>query len=193
MKEQESQTEAGRSAVGGTGDMQPLLAALISTANRRGHKLGHLAKELGVTYERLGQWRRRPAEIATAGVDVYDRASKYLGVPTALAMVMGGQIRLNHFVWPTTSPLADRVVRELERLRQDALLGAFVPDGLFNASPDIQIFVLFLYRQIYGQDAKDGMGLPWLSALHQAVIGASVLHRTSDGMPNRASGGDMVF
>jgi hypothetical protein len=152
-----------------------------------------LAKELGVTYERLGQWRRRPAEISRAGADVYDRAAKYLGIPTALVMVMGGKIRLSHFVWPATAPVADRVARELERLRQDASLGGFVPDGLSNAAPDVQLFVLFLYAQISGQGTRDAMGLPWLSVLHQAVTGDQILRAASERAFCPESDGERVF
>ncbi|MFM1907422.1 MAG: hypothetical protein RLZZ591_1099 [Pseudomonadota bacterium] len=182
-----------RQAVDNTVDTQPLITALVSAANRRGQKLRELAEALGVSYERLGQWRRRPAEISSAGADVYDRAAKYLGIPTALAMVMGGQIRLNHLVWPATTTLADRVARELERLRQDASLGGFVPYGLSNAAPDIQLFVLFLYGQISGQGAKGSMELPWFSALHQAVTGDKMLRDAPNKAPQPQSGDDKVF
>ncbi|MBK1683117.1 hypothetical protein [Rhodoferax fermentans] len=193
MDKTEDMKDGERHASDGTLDIQPLIATLVSMASRRGHKMGDLARELGVTYERLGQWRRRPAEISSAGTDVYDRAAKYLGIPTALVMVMGGKIRLSHFVWPATAPVADRVARELKRLRQDASLGGFVPDGLSNAAPDVQLFVLFLYAQISGQGAKDGMGLPWLSALHQAVTGEQMLRAAPGWASHPNSGGDRVF
>ncbi|MEY4757782.1 MAG: hypothetical protein RJA34_2680 [Pseudomonadota bacterium] len=176
-----------------TVDAQPLIAALVAAANRRGHKLGELAKVLGVSYERLGQWRRRPAEISSAGADVYDRAAKYLGIPTALAMVMGGQIRLSHFVWPESAPVADRVARELERLRQDESLGGFVPDGLSNTDPEIQLFVLFLYAQLRGQGGSDGAGLPWLNALLQAVTGKQILRAGTNRASKPNSSDDRVF
>lgn len=193
MDKTEGKSEGGRYASGDTVDTQPLIAALVSTANRRGHKLSELAKELGVSYERLGQWRRRPAEIASAGADVYDRAAKYLGIPTALVMVMGGQIRLSHFVWPAAMPVADRVARELERLRHDESLGGFVPDGLPNADPDIQLFVLFLYAQLRGQGGNEGMGLPWLNALHQAVTGEQILRAATQRASDPKSSDDRVF
>jgi len=182
-----------RDASQGQSDGQPLVAALISTAIRRGHRLGQLAKELGVTYERLAQWRRRPKEMASASADVYERAAMYLGVPTALAMVMGGQIRLNHLVWPTTAPLADRVTRALERLRNDSFLGGFVPEGLLSATPDVQLFVLFLYEQINGQGAISGMGLPWANALHQVVTSDWASGGNSEGAAGLTSGGDKIF
>lgn len=193
MDKTEAKREDRPHASNDTVDTQPLVAALVAAANRRGQKLGELAKALGVTYERLSQWRRRPSEIAVAGGDVYERAAKYLGIPTALVMVMGGQIRLSHFVWPATAPVADRVARELERLRQDASLGGFVPDGLSNAAPDVQLFVLFLYAQISGRGIKDGMGLSWLSALHQAVTGEQFLRGASERASYPESDGDRVF
>ena len=193
MDKTEGMNEGGRHTPDDTVDTHPLIAALVSTANRRGHRLGDLAKDLGVSYERLGQWRRRPAEISSAGADVYERAAKYLGIPTALVMVMGGQIRLSHFVWPAATPVADRVAREVERLRDDESLGGFLPDGLSNADADIQLFVLFLYAQLRGQGGTNGMGLPWLNALHQAVTGEQMLRAAIKRAPDPTSGEDRVF
>lgn len=191
MDKTEVEKDGERHASDGKVDAPPLIAALVSAANRRGQKLGELAKDLGVSSERLGQWRRRPGEISSAGADVYERAAKYLGIPTALAMVMGGQIRLRHFVWPAVTPIADRVAREVERLRHDESLGGFVPDGLSKADADIQLFVLFLYAQLRGQGGTGGMGLPWLNALHQAATGEQMLRAAMKRASN--SSDDRVF
>lgn len=193
MDKTEGMNEGGRHTPDDTVDTHPLIAALVSTANRRGHRLGDLAKNLGVSYERLGQWRRRPAEISSAGADVYERAAKYLGIPIALVMAMGGQIRLSHFVWPAVTPIADRVAREVERLRHDESLGGFVPVGLSKADADIQLFVLFLYAQLRGQGGTYGMGLPWLNALHQAVTGEQMLRAAMKRASNSNSSDDRVF
>ena len=71
-----------------TREEQPLLSALVSEATRRGDTLAALAKQLGVTYERLAQWRRNDALIAKANRSVLEKAATYLGLPTVLVLLM---------------------------------------------------------------------------------------------------------
>jgi len=72
-------------------------------------------------------------------------------------------------------------------------LGGFVPEGLLSATPDVQLFVLFLYEQINGQGAISGMGLPWANALHQVVTSDWASGGNSEGAAGLTSGGDKIF
>lgn len=152
-----------------TGDEQPLLRALVSEATRRGDTLAALARVLGVTYERLAQWRRGDAVINKATRPVHEKAAKYLGLPTMLVLVMAGFGGLEDFVWPGKDPLKDRLGRELERLRQDPYIGSFAPAELSKASPAIKLFVVFLYHELEGHTGPGRSSYRWLNALQQAA------------------------
>ena len=152
-------------------DEQPLLRILVSEATRRGDTLAALAKNLGVTYERLAQWRRNEAAISNAHRGVHENAASYLGVPTVLILMMAGGIGLRDFVWPDDGPFNERVSRELERLRQDPYIGAFVPPELTVATPAIKLFVTFLFHELEGNAGSGRPTYRWLNALHQAAAG----------------------
>ena len=150
---------------------QPLLRVLVAEASRRGDTLAQLSKQLGVTYERLAQWRRGEGSIDKARGLVHELAAQYLGLPPVLAMVMAKKIGLMQFVWPAGAPLKDRVELELQRLRRDPFLGAFVPEELATATPALQLFVVFLFHELGGQGAQGGYACRWIEALHQAAVG----------------------
>ena len=150
---------------------QPLLTALVSEATRRGHTLSALAKELGVTYARLAQWRRNDAQIATAHRSVLKNAATYLGLPTVLVLIMAGFAGLDDFIWPSKDPLKDRIGLELERMRKDPYVGPFVPKELASALPPVKLFAAFLFHELHEDRASGKASARWLHALHQAVVG----------------------
>lgn len=154
-----------------TRDEQPLLRALVLEATRRGDTLATLAKELGVTYVRLAQWRRNDALIAKAHRSVHEKAAAYLGLPTVLVLLMAGFAGINDFVWPGKDSLKNRVERELERMRQDAYIGPFVPRELATASPAVKLFATFMFHELDENRAADKSSARWLHALHQAAAG----------------------
>ncbi len=167
---------------------QPLIKALMAHAHRRGESLAQLAKQLGVTYERFSQWRRNPSKVATANETVFVNAAKYLGVPTILAMVMANRIELCQFVWPAAATLDERLVQQLNELRQDPFLGGFVPRELADAPLPVQLFVVFLYHQLGRPGTLDDSGQRWLSTLQRAVSGDSELPAQSDTAPPTTAG-----
>ena len=85
-------------------DEQPLLRALVARAAVQGDTLVMLAKQLGVTYERLAQLRRSPGAISNVHQSVLMNAASYLGVPPILAFVMSRRIDLQHLAWPSALP-----------------------------------------------------------------------------------------
>lgn len=152
-------------------DEQPLLRILVAQAMRRGDTLASLAAALGVSYERLTQWRRGEAKISRAGRPVFDKAARYLGLPTVLVLALSGAFELQDFVWPTKGTLRERVALELERLRSDPFVGAFVPTELASAGPAIQLFVVFLYKQLNPDESCKVTNYDWLATLHRVAAG----------------------
>lgn len=171
MKTKETSIRKPRNPPPAARDEQPLLQALIAEATRRGDSLAGLAKILGVTYERLAQWRRGDAAISRANRSVHEKAAQYLGLPTILILVMSGWGELKDFVWPHQDPLKDRVGRELERLRRDPFIGAFVPTELATAEPAIKLFVMFLFHELEAGPGHNRSAYQWLNALHLASAG----------------------
>lgn len=170
MKQQERKQSRGVSSARADAE-QPLLRALVAEAGRRGDTLASMAKSLGVTYERLAQWRRGEGSIATARKGVHEKAAKYLGVPTVFVMTMAGQIRLEEFIWPSRGSLHERIVREIERMRQNNYVGSFMPQELDSAPDAVKLFAIFLFHELEGETGSERARYRWMSALHRAVVG----------------------
>lgn len=174
-------------------DGAPLLRALLAEAQRRGHTLTELARQLGVTYERLAQWRRSEGAIGRAQASVHKLAGEYLGIPTVLVLVLANEIGLRQFVWPTRAPMKDRIGIELERLRQDPFLGGFVPSELATAAPGIQLFVAFLFHELRGAGVEGEHGDRWFSALHRAAVGGAQAELEFDKLRQKEAGRRGIF
>lgn len=168
-----------------TPDEQPLLRALVAEAARKGDTLASLAQALGVTYERLAQWRRGEGSIATAKRSVHEKAAGYLRMPIVLILALAGQIRAEDFVWPGRASLRERLAAEIERIKHDPHVGAFVPRELSAAPESVRLFVLFLCQELDVAGAGSGEQYRWMTALHRAVI---EVHRPSlraDDVPGK--------
>jgi hypothetical protein len=174
-------------------DEQPLLKVLVAEATKRGETLASLAKALGVTYERLAQWRRNDALISNAHRSVHENAAQYLGVPTVLVLMFAGTVGLQEFVWPAEDSLKARVGRELERLRQDPYLGPFVPRELAAASPAVKLFVTFLFHELDGGRAQGQPSYRWLKALHEAAIGSAQAQSELEILRTQATASRALF
>jgi transcriptional regulator with XRE-family HTH domain len=177
----------------GERDEQPLLRALLAQAHRRGDTLAKLAKELGVSYERLAQWRRGEGTIAKARASVLEQAARYLGIPVVLVWVMAKEIGPLHFVWPAKASLKERMALEMERLRQDPFLGGFVPSELTTASPAIQLFVIFLYHELDGRGSQVPHAYQWLRTLQLASAGNVEGQSQLDNLRTQEAGRTGVF
>lgn len=142
----------------------------MQEAERRGHTLAALAQALGVTYERLAQWRRGEGSIANAKRTVHVRAAAYLGLPVVLILAMAGSLGLAEFVWPARQSMRDRIARQLELLRDDPYLGAFVPPELLSAPEAIKLFVIFLWEELEAHPDRNAQrGARWLNLLELGV------------------------
>lgn len=151
-------------------DRDPLLRVLVAKAARQGLPLKDLASQLGVTYERLAQWRRGKSTMKTAHRSVHECAARYLEVPVVLVLVLGGVVKLHDFIWPEDESLERRLRQELEAMRHDPFVAAFVPESLQSAAPEVQLFAAFLYRQLQGSSEMSRRGPAWMSALHRVIV-----------------------
>jgi len=149
----------------------PLLRVLIAEATRRGDTLATMARHLGVTYQRVTQWRRKEGDIANASRTVLEAAGGYLGVPTAYVLCMAGLITALDFTLPSRFSMRERVQRQLESLRLDPAYAGFFPQALCTADPAIQHFVLLLYRELGGGPIKPSRSFEWMRTLQLAALG----------------------
>lgn len=172
-------------------EQQPLLRALIARADRNGHTLQHLAATLGVSYERLNQWRRSQSHIAYAKRSVHENAARYLGIPMILVQVLSERITLSDLFWPSQDNLEFKVEAEIRKLYEDPFLGAFIPKELAGVPSAVKLFVLFLYRELN----SSGLGrlelgsASWLRAVRDAMTDKETtieqsLHLTDSSIKN---------
>jgi transcriptional regulator with XRE-family HTH domain len=154
-----------------TTDDPPLLRVLIAEATRRGDTLATMARHLGVSYERVAQWRRKEADIANANRSVFEAAGVYLGVPTAYVLCMVGLITALDFTHPNRLSMRETLQRQLESLRLDPAFAGFFPDALNTADPTIQRFVVLLYRELGGGSIKPSRSFEWMRSMTLAALG----------------------
>lgn len=149
----------------------PLLRVLIAEATRRGDTLATMARHLGVSYERVAQWRRKESDIANANRSVFEAAGVYLGVPTAYVLVMVGLITALDFAHPSRLSMQENLRRQLESLRLDPAFAGFVPEALCTADPTVQQFVAFLYRELADSPIRPGRPFEWMRSMTLAALG----------------------
>ena len=150
---------------------QPLLRVLLAEAIRRRHTLKELATQLGVNYERIGQWRRREASISTARRPVLEAAARYLEISTVQVFCLTGQIRLEDMTTSAANSATAKLQRDLHKLTQDSRLLGLVPDELMFADAAVQRFVLLLHNQMRPDDIDNARALEWLLNIQLAAIG----------------------
>jgi transcriptional regulator with XRE-family HTH domain len=146
----------------------PLIRLLVTEGLRRGWTLAVLADSIGVSYKRFAQYRLGHADITQAKQETLRAIAKVLNVPFAAVFVLSAGLKPSDFIWPTLGTSREKVVLELNRLRDDSLFGAFVPDELPEANIEVQKLVAVLYREVRGGDPRE-LRLPvWLEALRLA-------------------------
>lgn len=149
---------------------RPLVRLLIAEATRRGDTLATMAAALGVTYEHVAQWRRNEANVAKASRGVLEAAAEYLGISTVMVLCLIGTIGLPDLVAPGRVSRDAFVSQELGRIRADPYFAGFFPDSLLVAHPELQQFVVMLYREVSNLGARD-QNYQWMRAIHLAALG----------------------
>lgn len=153
-------------------DDPPLIRVLLAESGRRGDTLEHLARELGVPYQRIAEWRRLETSISNAKRSVLRAAARYLGMPTAFVLCLSGVISVEDFVRPAEVAMPERLRRAMERVRVDPLWAGFFPDALMTADQEVQRFVALLYEELRGpSEGSDVREFEWMRAIHRAAIG----------------------
>lgn len=152
-----------------TVDEQPLLAQLVREAHRRSDTLAALAKALGVSYGRVAQWRRGESLIRNSRRPVFEKAARYLGLPTLYVLIYADVVRAEDFLWPGKQSLEDHLAAEMARLRQDKKIGPLVPADLGRASQSIRLFVAFLFHQLKRRSGTETADSDWLEQVRIAA------------------------
>ncbi|WP_345797614.1 hypothetical protein [Castellaniella sp. MT123] len=128
---------------------EPLIELLLRRAAQNGHSLVRLSSEIGISYQRLVQYRRGEARLASARRLTLENIGAYLQIPVVLVLLMAGSIGMRDLTWPGEAE-RHRVAMALALMRQDIHVGPLVPGGLEGASAEVQHFVVFLYEQLVG-------------------------------------------
>lgn len=125
---------------------EPLIELLLKCAAKKGYSLMQLAKEMGVSYQRLTQYRRGEARLSSALRSTLRNISVYLDMPMVLVMVLSGSLGLHELQWPGDAQRG-RAQWALESMRADPWVGPLMPAGLEQAPLEILRFVVWLYWQ----------------------------------------------
>lgn len=165
-------------------EQHPLLDLLTTRAETRGDTQAFLAKQLGVSYERLTQWRRNEADIANARKSVHQAAGKYLGVPTIIVLGLCGKFEISDFFVPNGVPIKERLDAEVLRIAKHNLIGGFVPGELSEAKEAIKMLVIFLVHQL---EARSDSQCHWLSIM-QGIATKNSAGSTGIGKAGEGSG-----
>jgi hypothetical protein len=147
-----------------------LMRILIKEANRRGHQLQEMAQALGCTYGYISQLRSGIRQTEHIGQEFAEHAARYLGVPTALVKLMSGRVTIKDFLWPQRDPQQD-IADCLDALRDDPVVGSYVPKELYDAAHEVKQFVWQLYTECSDLHPTPSRALPrMLEYLQRAAL-----------------------
>jgi hypothetical protein len=164
-------TEPRRRTLGAVrADDPALIRMLVKEANRRGHQLQEMAQALDCTYGYIAQLRGGFRKTEHIGQDFAEKAADYLGVPPALVKLLAGRVTMSDFLWPQRDPQQD-LEDCLDALRDDPVVGCYVPKELDVAAPEVQRFVWLLYTECADRHPAPSSALPrMLHYLHRAAV-----------------------
>lgn len=152
-------------------------ALLLKAANLRGHQLGEMARELGVTYGYIAQLRHGHRDTQHISREFAGAVARYLSdafgkpIPPILVMLIAGRIRIADWL-PAGDAGHERIRRGLERLASDPMVGGMMPQAVWEAEPGVQQFLLSLYEEVAVDDSLESHRLPGLleELLNAAII-----------------------
>lgn len=149
-----------------------LIHLLLVECARRGETVSQLARHLGVTYERLAQWRRGEGSVSRARRNVLRAAADYLGCAPVYVLVLAGLVDVNDFVFPSEFSPGERLRHELAVIAADVRFAGLVPNELADASMAVKLFVVQLYYEATGYPKAEAFN-GWSRALQFAAVGDS--------------------
>lgn len=151
-------------------DDPALIRVLVKEASRRGHQLQQMANALGCTYGYISQLRGGYRKTEHIGQDFAEKAAHYLGVPPAIVKVLAGRVTMSDFLWPQRDPEQD-IADCIAALRDDPVMGCYVPRELNDAAPEVQRFVWQLYIECAERHPTPSRALPrMLHYLQRAAL-----------------------
>lgn len=124
----------------------PLIRVLLREASRRSHRLDDIAQALQCTPTYLNELRCGGRKTEFIGQEFAEAVSAYLGVPTILVKLLAGRLTMSDFAWPQRTQ-EEEIADCLRVLCEDPVIGAYVPNELLTASPEVQLFVWQLYTE----------------------------------------------
>jgi transcriptional regulator with XRE-family HTH domain len=122
-----------------------LLAMLIFRANELGHKMHEMASELGVTYGYVIQLREGIRQVKNVSDEFAKACALYLGVPRLTVLLASGKITPED-LFENPFELVRALPQALRFIQKDPELGGIMPVELFQASEQVQFFVVALYE-----------------------------------------------
>jgi transcriptional regulator with XRE-family HTH domain len=153
-----------------------LMGWLFDEARARGHQQYELSKLLGVTVGYLHQLRSGQRQSCNISPDFAAACARYLQVPIIVVKLVSGQIRMSDFAWPNVSE-EELVERAFQRLRNDPVVMAALPQRLDTLNFEARRALVLLYSEVSCQDFFSLREVPetvrWLQR-------AAVLHDESE-------------
>lgn len=123
-----------------------LLAALFAQANERGHQMGEMAKELGVTYGYISQLRHGDRHIPHVSDKFVTAAALYLNVPRMAVMMMARKV-LPTDVYENPTEVVNSIDASVRYIQKDPNWAPLVPHNVSEASYDIKFLIVSLYEK----------------------------------------------
>lgn len=123
-----------------------LLSALFARANERGHQMGEMSKELGVTYGYISQLRHGDRDIPHVSDKFVTAAALYLNVPRMTVMMMARKV-LPTDVYENPTEVANSVDASVRYIQKDPNWAPLVPHDVSEASYDIKFLIVSLYEK----------------------------------------------
>jgi hypothetical protein len=145
---------------------QPLMRVLAQERQRRQHSTLEMCNSLGVPHSYLVELESGKRKSCHISQPFADACSHYLAVPTVLVKLWAGRITLGDFVWPEAAG-RQRLVRTMEHIIDDPIVGPLVPQALASADQSVKTFVCALYEEVTGCHDERTYALPGMVDLMQ--------------------------
>jgi len=132
-----------------------LVGLIMEARASRGLTYEQVAKQLRMHRNYLLLLRKGKREISNVSNETMESIASFLGIAPVLAMLAGGQLRLEHF-YQSPEVLHQSLGQALTFIQRDPDLGPYMPATAFSADADLQGFILLLYERATGKTLIPG-------------------------------------
>lgn len=154
-------------------DGGPLMGWLVDEAEQRGLSLQMLAEQLGVTYGYIAQLRNGYKSTANIGKPFAAACARFLGVPTAVVLVLSGFLTLRDFS-TVAEPEEDMLNRSMRQLNSNKrLLATLCTSDLQELPFELKRLLVSLYS---AQLTYDPFGHTLLPHMLDQLQRAALIH-----------------